>query len=75
NCLEQLLTVNPLEEQAYCMLMKLHISHGQFSKTAVVYEACKKALQTGFDVQPSLETERIFNEAQHGFQGRGKIAG
>ncbi len=74
-CLEQLLNVNPLEEQAYCMLMKLHISHGQFSKAAVVYETCKKALQTGLGVQPSLETERVFNEVQYGFQGRGKIIG
>jgi len=63
-CLEKLLKLNPLEEQAYCMLMKLHIAHGEFSKTAVVYEACKKALQAGLDVQPSAATEQIFNEVR-----------
>ncbi len=60
-CLEKLISANPLHEDAYRKLMALHISQGQFSQAAVVYDACKKVLFEQLGVSLSSETELVFN--------------
>ncbi len=61
-CLEKLISVNPLAEEAYCKLMRLHMSNEQFSQAAIVYEACRKILSEQLGVSLSKDTKLLFNQ-------------
>ena len=52
--------IAPLEEKAYRILMKLHLSEGNLAEAITVYETCKNALQSGLGVKPSKQTEEVF---------------
>lgn len=49
-------------ESAYRALMKAHAAMGEISKVELVYQRCITALQRDLGVEPSEETERLYQQ-------------
>jgi len=50
----------PVREHAYRQLMRYHHDAGRPDKVAQVYEACLRALQEHLDVEPTIETRKLY---------------
>ncbi len=50
----------PVLERAYRQLMRYHYDAGRPEKIAQVYEDCVRALRENLDVEPTIETRRLY---------------
>ena len=58
---QQLLSIDPLNEPAWCALMRCHARRGERA-TAHLYERCASPLKKELDVEPSAATRRSYRE-------------
>lgn len=59
----QLLAIDPLQEQAHRTLMHLHLRQGERALALKQYEACRQVLLRELGVEPDDETKRAWKEA------------
>lgn len=57
-----ILTVDPCNESAFCLLMHCHAARGNRSAINSVYQRCAATLKEDLDVEPSPETTRLWKE-------------
>ncbi len=57
---QQLLTLEPLAEQGYQQLMRLHAAEGDRAGALKVYQACVDTLARELGVEPSAETQALY---------------
>jgi DNA-binding SARP family transcriptional activator len=56
----RLVTLDPLNEEAHRMLMRLYWENGQRSEALRQYRACREVLRTELGVPPVEETEEVY---------------
>jgi DNA-binding SARP family transcriptional activator len=54
-----LLQLDPINEETYRLLMRLHYLSGNRNKALKTFEHCKTVLQTELGVEPMLETQQL----------------
>ncbi len=54
-----LLQFDPINEESYRVLMRLHYLNGNRAEAMKVFERCKTILQKELNVEPSLETHKL----------------
>jgi len=57
--LSRWLELDPLEEEAYRRLMRIHLAQGDTTGALQIYAACKEHLAEELQVKPSAETETL----------------
>jgi DNA-binding SARP family transcriptional activator len=57
---ERLLRHDPLHEETYRVLMRLHDARGDRTRALRVYHACAAALERELGVEPSAATQRVY---------------
>jgi LuxR family transcriptional regulator, maltose regulon positive regulatory protein len=57
------LEIDNLSEELYRELMYCHFVRGQFAETVIVYRRCRELLSTVLGVNPSAETEALYQQA------------
>jgi DNA-binding SARP family transcriptional activator len=60
-CAERLLAADPLKEQAYRILMRLHDARGDRAQALHVYHECVSTLERELGVPPSLATTQAYD--------------
>ncbi|MEJ2122617.1 MAG: adenylate/guanylate cyclase domain-containing protein [Alphaproteobacteria bacterium] len=58
---KRLLAIDPLQEIAHRALMEHHAKMGQLGLAHKQYQTCREILKRELNVEPDLETERLFN--------------
>ena len=56
---ERLIALEPLQEEGYRTLMRLHAEAGELGLALRAYEACRQVLKRELNVAPSCETEAL----------------
>ncbi|NTW49062.1 MAG: hypothetical protein HGB19_04880 [Chlorobiales bacterium] len=56
---EQLLKLNPISEEAYELLIKIHLNRGIYSEARKVFERCRKAFRKELNTFAPLRIERL----------------
>jgi DNA-binding SARP family transcriptional activator len=69
---QQSLRIDPLQESVHRSLMKLYIDSGDLVNALQQYDHCARILKRELNVEPDLETKRLFQQAA---QIRAKRAG
>lgn len=59
---QKLLALDPLQEEAHRILMRLYAASGQRSMALRQYEKCRRLLAEELDVKPTTELERLAQE-------------
>lgn len=59
-CLGKIIALDPLNEAAYCRMMKLHAIRGDADRVRAVYTDCCRALESQIDAAPSAKTLDVF---------------
>jgi DNA-binding SARP family transcriptional activator len=59
---QQLLRFDPLNEPAWCALMRCHARRGERATALHLYQECAATLKRELDVQPSPATRRTYRE-------------
>lgn len=54
-----LLQLDPINEETYRLLMRLHYLSGNRSESLKMFEKCKTVLQTELGIEPLLETQQL----------------
>ena len=62
--LEDLLAIDPADENAHRQLMKIYVSTGNRSRALRQYQQCRKALETELSTTPDAETRALCAEIQ-----------
>jgi DNA-binding SARP family transcriptional activator len=62
--LERALSLDPLREELYAQLMKVHAAAGRRSHALATYERCRRVLERELGVEPSRETDRVRDEVE-----------
>jgi predicted ATPase len=62
---QRLLHQEPLREETYRLLMRLHARNGDQAGVVRIYHACTAALQAELGIEPSPETQAAFQEYSH----------
>ena len=62
--LEDLLAIDPADENAHRQLMKIYVSTGNRSRALRQYQQCRKALETELSATPDAETRALCAEIQ-----------
>jgi DNA-binding SARP family transcriptional activator len=57
---ERLVRADPLREESYRLLMRLHDAHGEPTRALRVYHACAAALERDLGIEPSAETRSAY---------------
>jgi DNA-binding SARP family transcriptional activator len=57
---ERLIAADPLREEAYQLLMRLHDAGGNRAKAVRTYHACAGALERELGIEPSPATRRVY---------------
>ena len=60
--LQQLLRLDPLDEPAWCSLMRCHARRGQRATALHIYQQCAALLKKELGVQPSVATRMTYRE-------------
>ncbi|MCB0128466.1 MAG: AAA family ATPase, partial [Caldilineaceae bacterium] len=63
---QQLLQVEPTDEEAHRRLMTLYVCNGQRSSALAQYELCCKLLAAELDVEPATETTALYQRIRQG---------
>lgn len=66
NLTQQLLQLEPADEQAHRRLMMLYVYNGQRSKALAQYTICRKILAEELDVEPADETIALYQAIREG---------
>ncbi len=61
---QKLLALDPLQEEAHRILMRLYAASGQRSMALRQYEKCRRLLAEELDVKPTTELERLAQEVK-----------
>ncbi len=61
-----LLQLDPINEESYCLVMRLHYLAGNRAEAMKTFERCKSVLQKELDAEPSLETHKLAAEIGFG---------
>jgi DNA-binding SARP family transcriptional activator len=59
---EQLLRLDPLDEQAWCALMRCHARRGERATALHLYQQCAALLKKELGIQPSAATRMTYRE-------------
>jgi DNA-binding SARP family transcriptional activator/predicted ATPase len=59
---QQLLQIDPLNEPAWCTLMRCHAQRGERAAALHLYQRCSALLKQELDVQPSAPTRMTYRE-------------
>jgi len=59
---QQVLRIDPLNEPAWCALMRCHARRGERATALHLYQRCASILKQELDVQPSAATRRTYRE-------------
>jgi len=59
---QQLLTIDTLNEPAWCALMRCHARRGERATALHLYQRCASLLKKELDVEPSAATRRSYRE-------------
>ena len=59
---QQLLSIDPLNEPAWCALMRCHARRGERATALHLYQRCASLLKKELDVEPSAATRRSYRE-------------
>jgi DNA-binding SARP family transcriptional activator len=59
---QQVLRIDPLNEPAWCALMRSHARRGERATALHLYQRCASLLKQELDVQPSAATRRTYRE-------------
>jgi DNA-binding SARP family transcriptional activator len=59
---QQVLRIDPLNEPAWCALMRSHARRGERATALHLYQQCASLLKQELDVQPSAATRRTYRE-------------
>jgi DNA-binding SARP family transcriptional activator/predicted ATPase len=59
---QQVLRIDPLNERAWCALMRCHAHRGERATALHLYQQCASLLKQELDVQPSAATRRTYRE-------------
>jgi len=59
---QQLLRLDPLNEPAWCALMRCHARRGERATALHLYQQCAAMLKRELDVEPSAATRRTYRE-------------
>src|SRR4029077_17595938 len=59
---QQVLRIDPLNEPAWCALMRCHARRGERATALHLYQRCASLLKQELDVQPSAATRRTYRE-------------
>lgn len=59
---ERLIALEPLQEEGYRTLMRLHAEAGELGLALRAYEVCRQVLKRELNVAPSCETEALHQE-------------
>ncbi len=62
---ERLLRTDPLREETYQQLMRLHTLSGNRTGALRVYKTCVTVLKRELDVEPSSETQAVYEASQN----------
>ena len=62
--------IEPEEEAAHCMLMRIFSANGQRSAALNQYRICQRLLRTELGAEPAIETTRLFESIRDGEPGR-----
>lgn len=62
NVCEQLLKLNPISEEAYEMIIKVHLNRGIYSEARKTFDRCKKAFRKELNTFPPLRIERLVSD-------------
>jgi len=60
--IQRLLTLEPWREDAHYRLMELHAQSGQRALALTQYEKCRQVLAEELDVEPSTETQELYEQ-------------
>jgi DNA-binding SARP family transcriptional activator len=60
SCIERLVAVDPLREQAYRQLMRLHDARGDRAQAIRAYHVCSTVLERELGAEPSAETRAAY---------------
>ncbi|MGE5244830.1 MAG: ATP-binding protein [Betaproteobacteria bacterium] len=61
-CAQQLLRLDPVDEAAWCALMRAHARRGERATALHVYQQCAARLKHELDIQPSAATRQTYRE-------------
>lgn len=67
---QRLLRHDPLREENYRVLMRLHLSNNDHAGVATVFQACERVLKRELQVEPGQATINILNQSQQLSQAR-----
>jgi DNA-binding SARP family transcriptional activator len=59
---QQLLRIDPIDEQAWCALMRCHARRGERATALHIYQQCAALLKKELGVQPSAQTRLTYRE-------------
>ena len=57
---QEALKIDPSREDIHCLAMQLHAERGDRLGIIWQYQACREALRSELDIDPSLETEALY---------------
>jgi DNA-binding SARP family transcriptional activator len=66
DCFGKIIALDPLNEAAYCRMIKLHARQGDDGRVRAVYADCCRALENLIDAAPSAQTLTVFEAAIDG---------
>lgn len=65
---EELIKLNPLQEDLYLNLIQLYIDLGDRNAALNQYEKCCKVLRDELDIGPMQELQKVYQQIKHGAQ-------
>lgn len=71
----RLAALDPFDEEAHRLLMRLLAAAGQYSKALAQYESCRRVLREELGVEPAAETTALYRQIQAAQQGKADISG
>jgi TolB-like protein/DNA-binding SARP family transcriptional activator len=63
---DQLLAIDPLQEDVHRAVMRLHLREGERIPALKQYETCREVLQRELGIDPDDETNQLWNDARTG---------
>ena len=61
-CVDRLLSINPLQEELHLQLMKLHLMNGNRIKAIQQYEKCREILRRELNLSPMEEINHLYRQ-------------
>ncbi len=71
---EEMIRMNPLQEDLYLNLIKLYIQLGDRSAALIHYEKCCKVLREELNIGPMQELQKVYQQIKNGSQKKPKLS-